>query len=185
LHRHRSLDAIYSIPSAVVPSAPAIALWMRSHVAHPHVIGPDEESAQWVAEVATWARCGYTVLTKQRRGDRDVDVAVPDLPALHGCTPVIVDDIISSAHTMAQVAARLRAKDHPAPVCIGVHAVFAEGAQELLDASGAARVATCNTLTHPTNAIDVTAALAEAVKVEIETLRDGRAERGRVAANRG
>ena len=36
LHRHASLGAIYGIPTAVVPSAPAIAAWVQTQVAHPH-----------------------------------------------------------------------------------------------------------------------------------------------------
>jgi ribose-phosphate pyrophosphokinase len=171
LHRHKSLDQIYAIPAAVVPSAPAIALWVRSHVAHPHIIGPDEESAQWVAQVAAWARCPHTVLSKQRRGDRDVEVTGLDAASLHGCTPVVVDDIVSSAHTMAQVVGKLSAAGSPPAVCIGVHAVFASDAEEVLRRSGAACVVTCNTIPHPSNAIDVTAALAEAVRVELETWR--------------
>ena len=171
LHRHASLGAIYTIPAAVVPSAPAIAAWVQSRVAHPHLIGPDEESAQWVAEVAALTGCPYTVLRKERRGDREVALTLPDLQALRGCTPVLVDDIIASAHTLAEAVRQLRAQGLAAPVCIGVHAVFAGDAAALLQATGAAHVVSCNTLPHASNAIDVTGAVAEAVRVEVEELR--------------
>jgi ribose-phosphate pyrophosphokinase len=72
LHRVASLDALYDLRATVVPSAPAIAAWVRAQVPHPHIVGPDEESAQWVSNVAALAGCSYSVLRKRRRGDRSV-----------------------------------------------------------------------------------------------------------------
>jgi len=166
LHRHASLDALYRIPTAVVPSAPAIATWLQACVAKPHLIGPDEESRQWVSEVAALAGCPYSVLRKHRSGDREVAIDLPDMAAVRGHTPVLVDDIVSSAHTIAAAARQLQAVGLPPPVCVGVHAVFAQGAMEALHAAGVDRIATCNTLAHPTNAIDVLGALAAAVRWE-------------------
>jgi len=42
--------------------------------------------------------------------------------------------------------------------------VFAGDAFAALQAAGASRIVSCNTLAHPTNAIDVTGALAEALQ---------------------
>jgi ribose-phosphate pyrophosphokinase len=173
LHRHATLDEIYAIPSAVVPSAPAIAAWLQARVALPHLVGPDEESMQWVGGVAALAGCPSTVLRKHRRGDREVELVVPDLGPLHGHTPVLIDDIIASAQTMAAAVRALRVAGLEAPVCIGVHALFADDAAALLRAAGAGRVVTCNTLRHPSNAIDISAALAEAVRIELEARRAG------------
>jgi len=164
LHRLASLAAIYGIPAAAVASAPAIAAWVRTQVARPHIVGPDEESTQWVSEVAALAACPYSVLRKHRSGDRDVELALPDLDALRGRTPVLVDDIVSSGQTMATTVRALRAAGLAAPVCIGVHAVFAADAPEALRRAGAERVVSCNTLPHSSNAIDVTATVADAVR---------------------
>jgi ribose-phosphate pyrophosphokinase len=38
LHRHKSLDAIYTIPSEVVHAAPLIAAWIRTNVDKPIII---------------------------------------------------------------------------------------------------------------------------------------------------
>jgi ribose-phosphate pyrophosphokinase len=167
LHRHAAMDAIYSIPAAVVPSAPAIAAWVQTQVRRPHLIGPDEESAQWVSQVAELVGCPFSVLRKQRRGDREVALTLPDLDALRDHTPVLVDDIIASAHTMATATQLLLLQGFAAPICVGVHALFAGDASALLRAAGAARVVSCNTLPHPSNGIDVSGALAEAVRVEV------------------
>ena len=137
----------------------------------PLLIGPDDESAQWVSEVASFIGCPHTVLRKERRGDREVVLSLPDLAALHGHTPVLVDDIISTAHTMVEAVRALLAQGSAAPVCVGVHAVFAGDATALLQAAGAARVVSCNTLAHASNAIDVMGAVGEAATVLLEAAR--------------
>jgi ribose-phosphate pyrophosphokinase len=164
LHRHPSLRAIYDIPSRVLASAPAIADWVRASVERPALVGPDAESTQWVGEVARLVGCPHAVLSKQRHGDFDVDQSVPELAALRGRTPVLLDDIVSSGHSMAGAVRLLRGEGFDAPVCVAVHALFAPGAQTLLHNAGAARVVSCNTVAHPSNAIDLTPQLGDAVK---------------------
>lgn len=164
LHRIHDLGPLWTADIALVHAAPAIADWLRREVPDAVVIGPDEESAQWAAEVARLAGVPHTVLTKTRRGDRDVEVTLPDPTIVAGRTPVLVDDIISTARTMAATIGRLRGLGLPAPVCIGVHAVFAGDAAAALAAAGASRVVTCDTLPHPTNAIRLRPAIADAVR---------------------
>ena len=176
LHRHGSLDEIYHLTTAIVPSAPAVAAWVQTQVAHPHIVGPDEESERWVSEVAALAGRPYTVFEKLRRGDDVVELVLPEVQVMRGHTPVLVDDIIASGQTMAMAVRRLLAMGFPPPVCVGVHAVFAGDAAALLQRAGAARVVSCNTLAHPSNAIDVSGALAEAVRVELECVHAGEEE---------
>lgn len=162
LHRYHSLAEIYSIPAQVVHAAPLMSQWIRQNVNAPFVIGPDSESEQWVKAVAQDAGAPHAVLEKQRHGDRDVTISVPAALDLAGRTPVLVDDIISSGRTMIE-AARLLAKGSTvAPVCVAVHGIFADRSDELIAAAGG-RIATCNTVSHASNAIDVHALLAAAV----------------------
>lgn len=164
LHRRTSLGEIYSVASDVVHAAPHISAWIRDNVAQPLLIGPDAESAQWVQDVADGAHAPFVVLEKVRRGDRDVAVSVPNVERWHDHTPVLVDDIISTARTMIATIGHLTRAGLRAPVCVGVHAVFAEGALDELLAAGGARVVTCNTIPHPSNAIDLHEALAGGVR---------------------
>ncbi len=163
LHRIADLSERYLIPAAATHAAPLLSAWIAREVPDPIVIGPDEESEQWASEVARAAGAPHTVLRKVRRGDRDVEVTPPDPAVLQGRTPVLVDDIVSTARTMIETVGHLRAAGAAAPVCIAVHGVFAEGAHDALLAAGAARVVTTNTIRHVSNAIDVTALLATAV----------------------
>ena len=164
LHRFASLHEIYSVPAEAVASAAAIAHWVGAEVERPIIIGPDSESEQWASDVASRVGCPSIVLSKTRLGDRRVEITVPDATAHQGRTPVLIDDIISSARTMAVAAGRVHEAFGQAPVCVGVHAVFAPDALQVLRDAGAARVVTCNTLPHETNAIDVMPELAAAVR---------------------
>jgi ribose-phosphate pyrophosphokinase len=164
LHRYHALDEIYRIPTRVVHTAPLIARWVLAHVERPLLIGPDSESEQWVAKVAAAVGAPWTVLQKIRRGDRDVKVSLPDVSAWRDRQPVLIDDIVSSARTMIQAVASVRLVGLPSPVCIGVHALFEEGAYEELLASGAARVITCDTVQHASNVISVAEPMARGLR---------------------
>lgn len=168
LHRYHALDEIYRIPARVVHAAPLIARWVTAQIERPLLIGPDSESEQWVAEVASGAGVPFTVLRKIRRGDRDVEVSLPDVSSWSDRQPVLIDDIVSSARTMIQAVGSVRRVGLAAPVCIGVHALFAPDAYNELLASGAARVVTCNTVPHASNGIDVAEAMARALEQLME-----------------
>jgi ribose-phosphate pyrophosphokinase len=164
LHRYASLNEIYSIPTKVVRAAPKISEWIRTNISRPVIIGPDLESEQWVSEVAKGAGAPSVVLEKTRKGDRDVEVHFPPLDAWQGHTPVIVDDIISSAKTMIATVDHLTKMGLASPVCIGVHAIFAGNSYKELLAAGAGEIVTCNTIAHPSNQIDLSRILDAAVK---------------------
>ena len=164
LHRYIGLEDIYTIRTRVVAAAPAIAGWVRDHVRQPFLIGPDEESRQWVQQIAALADAPLEVLHKERRGDLDVVVSVPHLDRWRDRTPVLVDDIIASARTMTRTVEHLHASGAAPPVCIGVHALFAGDAFATLQAAGPAAIVTCNTVAHPTNGIDLDRSIAEGVR---------------------
>jgi ribose-phosphate pyrophosphokinase len=163
LHRHSALSEIYSIPTATASSTAAISRWIAANVTDPLVVGPDAESVQWVSAVAAAVACPYVVLQKTRHGDTDVDIEVPAIAdAWRNRTPILLDDIISTARTLAAAVACLRAANLAAPVCIGVHALFCDDALRTLQAAGARQIVTCNSIAHATNAIDVLPDIARA-----------------------
>ena len=156
LHRIPSLGNVYTIPVRVASSAPAIARWIAANVERPFVLGPDAESAAWTARVAEAAGVPHAAFEKTRRGPDDVAIRIPDLSAHRDRTPVLVDDIIATGRTMVESVRGLLDLGFPRPVCIGVPAIFAGDAWQVLRAAGPAAIVTTNTIPHPTNAIDVT-----------------------------
>jgi ribose-phosphate pyrophosphokinase len=164
LHRIARLEDVFTIPAGRVASAPRLAAWIRTNLPDAVLLGPDSESQQWVAEVARLAARPYEVLRKVRTGDHQVDISVPESAALLEGTPVILDDIASSGRTMARAVERLLAAGTGSPVCLAIHAVFAEGAHDVIMSAGAARIVTTDTIPHPSNAIGTAAMLATAVR---------------------
>ena len=164
LHRLDSLATVFDIPTTAVDVAPLLAHWIGANVARPLIVGPDVESRQWVLGVAESVGAPLLVLEKVRRGSTEVDISITeDLSPHRGRTPVLVDDIISTGHTLAQTARHLSTRDLAAAVCVGVHAVFAPGAEDTLRGAGVSRVVTTNTIVHHTNAIDVASAIANQI----------------------
>lgn len=163
LHRYASLDELYSLDSRVVEAAPALADWVAGQVDDPVLVGPDGESEQWVSAVAALRNLPWRVFTKKRHGDRDVTLQLPELDALAGHTPVLVDDIISSGTTMAEAARALITAGFDAPVVVGVHGLFGEQARETLAAAGIARIVCTNSVDAPEAEIDLAPLLAEVV----------------------
>jgi ribose-phosphate pyrophosphokinase len=163
LHRYRALDEIYGVPSRAVHAAPALAAWIAAHVDQPLVVGPDEESAQWVKDVADRAGAPCVVMRKTRRSDRVVEITAPDVSRWRACTPVVVDDVVSSGQTMVETVRRLVAAAMRPPVCLAVHALFTSAAEQALQGAGATGIVATNTIAHPRGIIDVLPLVAPAV----------------------
>lgn len=161
LHRYTSLDEVYSIPSLVVQTAEPIAEWIKKEVENPLLVGPDEESRQWVTAVADAGSFPALILEKSRLGDYDVEVTSAGAPVWSSQQPVIIDDIISTGRTMLEAARHIRQFDLQPAICVGVHSLFVADAYECLKEDGVTKVVTCNTIAHASNAIDITDVLVE------------------------
>ena len=163
LHRRTSLDEIYSIHTSILHTSHLVSKWINENIQQPVLIGPDKESEQWVSKMAADANTPYIILEKIRKGDRNVKVSVPYVEKYKEHTPVLVDDIISTAHTMIETIGHLKKAEMKSPICIGIHAVFAAKAHEKLLKAGAEKVITCNTIAHSSNAICIDELLAQEI----------------------
>jgi ribose-phosphate pyrophosphokinase len=162
LHRYPALSALYTMPTNTLHAAPLLADWIAAEIQKPLVIGPDEESEQWVSAIAARVGAPYTVLNKIRHGDRSVDVALPDLSPWRGCQPVLVDDIASSGGTLIEAARRIPLQGFPRPVCVVVHGIFADESYQRLQAL-AERVVSTDSVPHESNAIGLASLVANSI----------------------
>lgn len=163
LHRNPSLSGLFGMPALRVATAELLAQWITENVPDAVLLGPDSESKQWVAEVAQLARRPFEVLRKTRKGDRRVEIEVADSAAFAHGTPVILDDIASSGHTLASTLEQLKLAGASPAVCVVIHAVFAEGAEAAIRRAGATRIVSTDSIPHPTNAIGTASLLAAAI----------------------
>lgn len=163
LHRYGDLSELYSIPSQTLHAAPFLADWISSHMSGPLILGPDEESEQWVSAIATQIGAPHAVLRKIRHGDRNVDVELPDLSQWQDRTPVLVDDIASSGHTLVEAALKLLVMGYRRPTCVVVHGVFADESYQRLKAV-THQIVSSDSIPHLTNDIWLAPLIAEALK---------------------
>ena len=163
LHRIVSLDAIYSIPACAVRVCDVMGPWISANVANAVVLGPDAESRQWARSVAEVAGVPFEILEKRRLSSDRVEVSVPHMDRWRGRTPVVVDDVVSTGHTMLETVRHLRDAGARSPVCVAVHALFAGDSYSALLRAGVERVVTTNTIAHASNAIDVADRVTAAV----------------------
>ena len=169
LHRHADLDTLFTIPARRASAMPLVADWIAAAVPSPVLVGPDSESAQWVKPVATRLQAPVVVLAKQRHGDRNVEVSQPDRAIVAGRTPVLVDDIVSSGHTVLETLRALSDLQAQPAICIAVHGLFADDADRRLLSAGARRLVTTNCVEHASNAIDVAPVLVPLVLEQLAT----------------
>jgi len=165
-HLHRTHDLGDVLPGAEAVSlsaAPAMSYYLRHLPDSPLLIGPDDEARQWVQQIAGLSGVEFAVASKKRSGDRDVEVSLTD----HDCrnrNVVLVDDIISTGETMAAAARLARAEGAAEIHCLVTHALFCEGALELLKAAGAADVISTDSISHSSNRIHLAPLIAEAME---------------------
>ena len=163
LHRHPALAAIYTIPTTTLHAAPLLADWIAANVAAPLIVGPDEESEQWAGAIAARIGVPHAVLRKTRHGDREVEVALPDLTHWRDRTPVLVDDIASSGRTLAMAARGLCEQGLRQPECVVVHALFADHAYAELTPLFS-RISSTDAVPHPSNRIGLAPLFADALR---------------------
>ena len=164
LHRVATLDEAVPVARAVVLSgAPLLADLIAQHHAKPLLVGPDEESAQWVAQAAARHVFDHAVCHKVRHGDRDVQIALPDVDVC-GRTVVLLDDVASSGYTLA-AAARLLLAAGAASVDVAVtHALFAGDAIQVIQDAGVGHVWSTDCITHASNAVSMAEPIASALR---------------------
>ncbi|MFN4003105.1 MAG: ribose-phosphate diphosphokinase [Hylemonella sp.] len=163
LHRVATLQQAVPLARAIVLSgAPVLADLIVRERPGALLIGPDEESAQWVAQAAARHGLDHAVCRKVRHGDRQVDIALPAIE-LRGRAVVLLDDVASSGHTLAQAARALLAAGAASVDVAVTHALFAGDALQLLREAGIGQVWSTDCVAHPSNAVSMAPAIAAAL----------------------
>ncbi len=153
LHRYAALADIYSIPTRTLHAGALLAGWIGANVAKPFLIGPDAESRQWVAETAALCGAEFAVLSKERLGDAKVRIAPPPWRVPHECTPVFLDDIISTGASLLEGMGQVVSSKKP--VALAVHGILSENTANRLEGISA-HLVTTNSVDNPHAEIDLT-----------------------------
>ena len=163
LHRIERLEQAIPLDDAVALSgAPRLAELIAEKRPGALLLGPDEEARQWVAQAAGITGVEYGVCHKQRRGDRDVAITLPEIEVA-GRRVVLMDDVASSGVTVARAAEALLAAGAASVDLALTHALFAGDALAVIREAGVGEIWSTDCIAHDSNAIAMAPVLAEAL----------------------
>ncbi|MBD3893691.1 ribose-phosphate diphosphokinase [Hydrogenophaga sp.] len=164
LHRVASLSEVLpQVQALALSAAPLLADHIARQRAEVLLLGPDEEALQWVARAAQGHGWDYAVCRKLRHGDHQVEIELPALP-LAGRAVVLIDDVVSSGHTLARACELLRAAGVASVDVALTHALFAPGAEDRVRAAGVGAIWSTDCIAHPSNSVSIVPALAAALR---------------------
>jgi len=160
LHRIDRLSQAIPLQQALnLNATEAMGRFLRDSCQQPLLVGPDAESEQWVAAVATHARLDYCIAHKHRLGDKDVEVKLPE-HAFAGRDIVLIDDVASTGHTLEQAAAELVQRNAASISVLVTHALFVDDACLRLERAGVGNIWSCDSIPHHTNRLSLAPVLA-------------------------
>lgn len=163
LHRVATLQQAVPVANAVVLSAaPLLSDLIATQRPQALLLGPDEESAQWLALAAARHGFDYAVCRKVRIGDRAVEIALPDIP-VSGRQVVLLDDVVSTGHTLAQATRQLLAAGAASVDVAVTHALFVGDAWQMIVNAGAREVWSTDCVKHDSNAVSMSVPIGEAL----------------------
>jgi ribose-phosphate pyrophosphokinase len=163
LHRVATMDEVVPGRRGVALSAaPLLGAHVAATVPGALLLAPDEEAGQWVRAAATAAGLDHAVCLKQRRGDRDVAVALHGAPVA-GRAVVLLDDVASTGRTLVSAAQGALAAGAASVDVAVTHALFVGDALEVVRAAGVRQVWSSDAVPHPSNVISIVPLVAAAL----------------------
>jgi len=164
LHRYKSLNEIFKIKAVAISSNDLISEFIKKNYPKAFLMGPDEESYQWAENISKKINFPVVILKKKRYNSRNVNIKLKFGDKFKGKEVIIIDDIISTGHTMVETVRQLKKAKAKKIICIAVHGIFVEDAIKKLKNAGASKIITTNTIQNPTSKIDVSKIISDKLK---------------------
>lgn len=163
LHRIQHLEQAVPARNAIALTATELmADFISERLQDPFILGPDRESEQWVSAIAGKYNWKYAVCNKTRRGDREVEVLLPETE-LNDKSVLLVDDVASSGQTICQAARQCLNTGAEHVDVLVTHALFVDDALANIREAGVRHVWSTDSVAHSSNIIFLTSLLATAV----------------------
>ena len=164
LHRTKNLaDVFPNTKTITLSGTPLMAEFLRKQPSPPLLLGPDEESQQWVEQIAKLSGLDWGVANKVRLNDRQVQTHLPALN-FNGRTITIIDDMASTGHTLANTTKLLKQAGAKTINCLVTHPLFMDDAEQTLTNAGIHHIWSCDSISHKSNIIPLAEMIAAAIR---------------------
>jgi ribose-phosphate pyrophosphokinase len=164
LHRTDSLEqAVPNCHGVALTATGLLGDYLAERGEPLFLLGPDAESEQWVKRMADPRGLPHAIAHKERFGDHDVAVSLPERD-WRARTVVLVDDVASTGRTLAQAARAVRDLGATRVEAVVVHPLLAGDAESVLTRAGVSVVHSSDSITHASNAVQMAPVLAEGVR---------------------
>lgn len=164
LHRVVNLDSVIPNTNNIILTATSLlGEFIKALGKKVILMGPDEESLQWVKQVASICKVPYAVATKIRHSDIDVSIQLPEI-SIKDQHVVLIDDVISTGNTVAQTAIQLHTAGASQVDVLATHALFGKEAMDMLKKSKIKNIYSTDSIPHETNSIPLANILSESIK---------------------
>jgi len=161
-HRIKNIRKLFPNSKRIIIAKDIASYIKNKKIKDAIFIGPDIESKQWVTETTKFLRTKPIILKKQRLGSRKVKIKLQKKIKIKDRNIVIIDDIISTGHTMLETIKELKKLKPKKIYCITIHGIFAENALKKLKKY--AQVVSSNTIPSKVAKIDVSETIAKQIK---------------------
>jgi len=163
LHRIASMDEVVPGRRGVaLTAAPLLGAWVGQQQPDALLLGPDEESMQWVRVAAAAHGLDHAVCHKLRHADHSVEVTLPAID-LHGRAVVLLDDVASTGRTLVEAARGALARGAVTVDVAVTHALMVADAMQALRAAGVRHVWSTDSVPHPSNVVSIGPMVAQAL----------------------
>ncbi|MBT3297470.1 ribose-phosphate diphosphokinase [archaeon] len=170
IHRIKLMKDIFKISAKNLTANHTISEFIKSKFKNKvkqnniAIIGPDWESYQWAEVIAKQVGCDVTVFKKTRFSSRKVREKMIKPIEIKGKDIIIVDDIISTGHTIIEATKKVKKLGAKSVTTICVHGLFVEGAISKIKKSGVKEIITTNSIQRKESKIDLCKLLCEEIK---------------------
>lgn len=163
LHRISSLNQIFTTATKTLTANKELAKYIEKHFKNEVIIGPDSESFQWAKIIANEIKKPAAILRKQRFTSRRVKIKFHEKINIKNKNIVIVDDIISTGHTMVEAAKLAKSQGAKDIYAVCVHGLYVEDALKKMKPYFKQIIST-NTIQSKTSKIDISKLIADSIK---------------------
>jgi len=168
LHRIDHLNQAIPVKNAIniMATEPMIHFLkneLKNRFEHSIIFGPDGESEQWVKDISQETGVDFAVATKVRRGDKQVDIKLPDND-FNNKNIIIVDDMASTGRTIGLATELLKNAGAKTVNTLVTHALFMGDAKTYMIDKGVDHIWSTDTIIDTSNKIELHELLGDTLK---------------------